>query len=45
MQSEDQEFVVPECAVHGSSMLVADRNPGSEEIWPLVVTFLEQFLD
>ena len=44
IRSEDKKFVVPERAVHGSSMLVADRNPGSEEIWPVVITFLEQFL-
>ena len=36
-------FVIPENAVHGSSMLVPDRNPGAEEIWPEVVAFLEQF--
>jgi dienelactone hydrolase len=36
-------FLIPEVAVHGSSMLVADRNSGAEEIWPEVEAFLEQF--
>lgn len=36
-------FVIPEEAVHGSSMLVLGRNPGAEQIWPELVAFLEQF--
>lgn len=34
---------IPENAVHGSSMLVPDRNSGADEIWPQVVAFLEPF--
>ncbi len=36
-------LVIPEEAVHGSSMLVPGRNSAADEIWPEVVTFLEQF--
>jgi len=36
-------FLIPDRAVHGSSMLVLERNPGADEIWPLVERFLEQF--
>jgi dienelactone hydrolase len=44
LPGENGRFVVPEQAVHGSSMLVPARNEGAEEIWPEVVAFLEQFL-
>lgn len=40
---DKKRFVVPADAVHGSSMLVPGRNAGAEEIWPIVVAFLEQF--
>jgi dienelactone hydrolase len=43
--AEDKQFVVPEEAVHGSSMLVPGRNPGAERIWPAVQAFLEKFKD
>jgi len=45
LPGDAHRFVVPERAVHGASMLVADRNPGADEIWPVVVEFLEAFLD
>jgi dienelactone hydrolase len=38
-------FIVPKQAVHGSSMLVADRNPGAAAIWPEVEAFLAPFAD
>jgi dienelactone hydrolase len=40
---EDKRFVIPDEAVHGSSMLVPDRNAGATTIWPEVETFLERF--
>jgi dienelactone hydrolase len=42
---EDRQLVIPDEAVHGSSMLVPDRNPGAEQIWPAVGAFLKRFLD
>ena len=41
---EKKTLLIPERAVHGSSMLVAERNPGAQAIWPEVEAFLEQFL-
>ena len=38
---EKKKLVIPKQAVHGSSMLVEERNPGAEEIWPEVSAFLE----
>jgi len=38
-----KRFVIPDNAVHGSSMLVPGRNAGAEAIWPEVVAFLEPF--
>ena len=43
--SENKQLVIPERAVHGSSMLVPERNAGAEKIWPEVLAFLEQFGD
>ncbi len=43
--SENKKLVIPERAVHGSSMLVPERNEGAEKIWPEVLAFLEQFGD
>jgi dienelactone hydrolase len=43
--SEDKKLVIPELAVHGSSMLVPERNPGAEKIWPEVLAFLDRFSD
>lgn len=40
---ERKELVIPEQAVHGSSMLIAQRNPGAEEVWRRVEEFLEPF--
>lgn len=40
---EDKQLVVPDEAVHGSSMLVPGRNAGAEKIWPVVETFLARF--
>jgi hypothetical protein len=40
---EKKRFVVPDEAVHGSSMLVPERNAGADSIWPEVRTFLETF--
>ena len=40
---KQKKFVIPEHAVHGSSMLVPARNPSAEEIWPEVQAFLAQF--
>jgi dienelactone hydrolase len=39
----DKRLVIPERAVHGSSMLVAERNEGAAAIWPDVQAFLERF--
>ena len=38
-----KKLIVPEQAVHGSSMLITSRNPGAAEIWPSVEAFLKQF--
>jgi dienelactone hydrolase len=38
--AKDKRFVVPDRAVHGSSMLVSDRNPGAAEVWVEVEKFL-----
>ena len=43
--SKDKQLVIPERAVHGSSMLVRERNEGADKIWPAVLAFLEQFGD
>ena len=43
--SKDKQLVIPERAVHGSSMLVRERNEGADKIWPEVLAFLEQFGD
>jgi dienelactone hydrolase len=43
LPGEDKGFVIPDDAVHGSSMLVPARNAGAEEVWPLVRAFLERF--
>jgi dienelactone hydrolase len=40
---ENKQFVVPDEAVHGSSMLVPGRNAGAEKIWPAVQAFLDSF--
>ena len=40
--AKDKTLVIPEKAVHGSSMLDPDRNPGAEAIWPEVEAFLEK---
>ena len=42
--AEDKQFVVPDQAVHGSSMLVPDRNPGAAEVWVEVEKFLASLL-
>jgi len=42
--AEDKRLVIPDRAVHGSSMLVLERNPGADAIWPEVQAFLERFL-
>jgi len=41
--AERKELVVPARAVHGSSMLIEERNPGAAEIWPVVERFLAGF--
>jgi dienelactone hydrolase len=41
--AEDKRLVIPDRAVHGSSMLVPERNAGAEAIWPEVQAFLERF--
>ena len=43
ISGEDKELIIPEQAVHGSSMLVPDRNPGADAIWPKVEAFLARF--
>jgi len=43
LPGEDKRFVIPDEAVHGSSMLVPGRNAGAESIWPEVTTFLKRF--
>lgn len=40
--SDDKQFIVPERAVHGSSMLVEDRNPGAAAVWLVVEEFLKR---
>lgn len=43
ISSKDATFVIPEQAVHGSSMLVEARNPGAKAIWTDVRKFLAKF--
>ena len=43
LSGEHKDLVIPERAVHGSSMLMADSNEGASEIWPRVEAFLVQF--
>ena len=40
---EDKKLTVPEQAVHGSSMLIVDRNAAADDVWPVVETFLNRF--
>lgn len=42
---DDAVLIIPEQAVHGSSMLVPSRNPGADAIWPEVEKFLGRFTD
>ena len=43
--AEKKRFVIPDRAVHGSSMLVPDRNAGAADIWVEVEKFLAPFSD
>jgi len=40
---ERKDFVVPPKAVHGSSMLIAERNPEASAIWPRIEDYLARF--
>lgn len=42
---QEKVLEVPKKAVHGSSMLIAERNPDADTIWPKVTAFLTRFLD
>ena len=39
---EDKKLTIPEQAVHGSSMLIMERNAAADDVWPAVETFLER---
>lgn len=41
--AQDKRFVIPDQAVHGSSMLVPDRNDGAAEVWVEVEKFLAPY--
>jgi alpha-beta hydrolase superfamily lysophospholipase len=41
---EQKALIIPKRAVHGSSMLIGDRNAGATDIWPQVEKFLGQFV-
>jgi len=43
LPGENKQLVIPDEAVHGSSMLVPERNAGAEQIWPVVGAFLKRF--
>ncbi|MFB3117368.1 MAG: hypothetical protein ACE1ZP_01265, partial [Myxococcota bacterium] len=43
LSGEHKDLVIPDRAVHGSSMLIPDSNEAASDIWPQVEAFLVQF--